>query len=340
MPTPTPVSLAFGPVDGTLAHDPNTGTIKTRSAGVDLTDIVVEAEFFNPYSTATGSWDYGFQFRKTGTQKDMVSVRSDGRWFHYSDIGTGEEPWELLNSGSLPWGVLDTSTRGSNRLKLVAIGRNGWLFVNGHHVMTLQLGTPAESGDVAVVTGCHEGDEVAGASTVYEGFTATPLSKLIGPLDGEMVQAEGSIAGYRSGVRTGKDVVAEARFFNPYPTSEGTWSYGFLLWNRDFNVFDTVFVRSNRNWYHYTSTGSSEDRVELASGYWGDTDTEARGSNRLLVMVSGEEGWLFVNDTFVTGLDFGGADKEGPVNPMSGYFTDDEHPGAVIPFEDFTMWSP
>ena len=215
----------------------------------------------------------------------MVSIRSDGRWVHHVSTGTGEEPWELLDSGDLSWGVLDTSTRGSNRLKLVAIGSSGWFFVNGQHAGTLQLGTPVESGDVAVATGCAQGDEVAGASTVYEGFTVTPVSRLFGPLDGEMVQEEGSIATYHGGVRTGEDVVAEARFFNPYPASEGTWSYGFLLWNRAYNVFDTVFVRSNRYWYHYTSTGSTEDRVKLASGYLSSLDTGPRGENRVLVLI-------------------------------------------------------
>ena len=136
------------------------------------------------------------------------------------------------------------------------------------------------------------------------------------------------------------DAVVEARFFNPYPTSAGTWSYGFLVRSQAFNTFDAVFVRSNKVWYQYNRSGSVESGALLASGFVSDIDTEPGRSTHLLVIASGKEGWLFVNERFVTNLNLGGASARGDIVAIAGYFESDEIPGSYTRFEDFTVWSP
>jgi hypothetical protein len=304
--------------------------------------MVVEARFFNPYSTKDGSWDYGFVFRRSILgQFDVVTVASDGTWKHYLRIKATGESDELVDSGYLSsYSVnFDTATQGSNRLKLVAVGGRGWLFVNGQHVGSLKLGASSPTGDVAVVTGYFRGNQVGGAVTAFNKFTVTAMSKRYGPKDGSLVQQEGLIAVYSSGVAV-KNAVAEARFFNPNLASKGSWSYGFLVRSQDDNTFDAVFVRSNQNWYHLSRSGSVESSVELASSYLYGLDTTLRGSNHLLVVAVDEEGWLFVNGAFVAKLNLGVYGGQGDVQASAGYFKDDEIPGNVTRFQDFTVWTP
>ena len=60
-PAPKPL---FGPTDSEIKHDPDDGFIDDyRATGVTIRDGVIEARFFNPYSTEVGEWSSGFLFR-------------------------------------------------------------------------------------------------------------------------------------------------------------------------------------------------------------------------------------------------------------------------------------
>jgi hypothetical protein len=91
-----------------------------------------------------------------------------------------------LNSGNIG-GSFDITTRGNNRLRLVAVGGRGWLFVNGRQAGLLDLGTSGDAGDVVVATGFFAGDELEGAATAFEDFTVTGMSNLYGPSAGDLV---------------------------------------------------------------------------------------------------------------------------------------------------------
>ena len=95
-----------------------------------------------------------------------------------------------------------------------------------------------------------------------------------------------------------------------------------------------------KTWYHYTRSGSSEESVKLASGGLYNLNTGLRDNNHLLVITLDDEGWLIVNDSFISKLDLGAHGKKGDITAFSGYFTDDEATGAVTSFQDFTVWAP
>jgi hypothetical protein len=279
----------------------------------------------------------------------MVVVTSSGRWDHRFRAGTGGEADEQLASGFLSTfgdGRLDTTTRGSNRLRLVVIGKKGWLFVNGRYAGTLKFGATAVQGDVEVATGYFRGSEVAGAVTSFEGFTVRTASKKYGPTTGELVLRQGLIAVHSTDVSVA-DSIVEARFFNPSP-GQDDWSYGFGIRDRGPNTFDAVFVRSSkgpysaqkRSWHHHTRSGTAESDEQLASSLVSNLSTGLRDSNHLLLIVLGDKAWLFVNDLFTATLNLGVYAEQGDVQAFSGYFNDDEAPGAVIRFQDFTVWSP
>ena len=312
--------------------------------------FVAEADFYNPYSTTNSLWDYGFVFRRTTSNRfDIVVVSGSRRWEHQFYSGGTSGSYERIGSGYLSTfgvGAFDTTTRGSNRLKLVVAGDVGWLFLNGQHRATLNLDSSTLGGDVEVVTGFFTGNQLASAVTRFEDFSVSPLSKRFGPTDGDLVQQAGSFAEHSSLVFV-EDALVEARFFNPAP-QPSSWSYGFLVRRQGPNTFDAVFVRSGEgqyggnqtNWYHHTRTGTVESDEQLARNSSYGLKTGLRDSNHLLLIVSEDEGWLFVNDTFVSKLNFGAYPEPGDIKAFSGYFTDDETPGAITRFQDFTVWSP
>ena len=347
---PTPTPRPVGPLSGNLIHDPSSNSIKLSSAGTTVTNFVAEATFFNPFSLAEGSWDYGFMFRHSGSEFDFAAVTSQGMWEHRFRSSRDDDSGEQLGSGSLSGFfrsvAFDTTSRGSNHLRIVVVGNKGWLFVNGQYVSTLNFGTSAMAGKVEVATGLFAGNEVVERVTRFQNFSVTPLFKL-GPLNGELQKEAGLIAKYYAGRHSGSSAVAEARFFNPSPLEEN-WSYGFLFGSIEHSeVFDAVFVRKTEGqfggesskWHHYTRTGSSESSIELDSGVISSMNTEVRGSNYLLMILLGDDGWFFVNDTFISKLnieEFFSINTEA----ISGYFSTDQSTDVVTRFEEFTVWSP
>ena len=71
-PVPTPGAIAtqtpgyvFGPESGSIEHNPYSGFIDVYKTSTSVNDAVIEARYFNPYSSYDGSWSSGFIFRRT-----------------------------------------------------------------------------------------------------------------------------------------------------------------------------------------------------------------------------------------------------------------------------------
>ena len=168
-----PVQLTYGPTDGEIAHDPNDGFIPTHSSDVNLADVVVEAEFFNPLSTSEGNWSYGFLIRNSSSNTThFVFVRGTGDWYHILSTGSVDTRQPLRQEVS--W-YIDTSQTGSNHLRLIALGDSGWLFINDTFIAELDLSGLSDAGDVEVIGSYFQGDEVAGRSVVFEDFAVWSL---------------------------------------------------------------------------------------------------------------------------------------------------------------------
>ena len=185
-PTPTPApsaSTGFGPVDGTMPHDAEDGFIEVHASGVTLADTHVAARFQNPYSTQEGSWDYGFIIRRSGLNEfHAIYIRSDQSWSHTVRSGTTESRMLLRNAQSPH---INASLGGSNHLRVIALGDDGWLFINDEFVSTLDLSGWREAGDVRAATGLLSGDEITGRSThrlrARSGRKAVPWPMILTP---------------------------------------------------------------------------------------------------------------------------------------------------------------
>ena len=321
-----------------MTHDLSDNSIETNSSGVVLTDAIFEARFFNPYTLSEGSWSNGFTFRHSGTNIfHSVAINSAGTLYHHVRTGSVESSTELQKAFSSD---IDTSTGGYNVLRVVALDKEGWLFINGKFTATLDLSALAAEGDVRAVTGFFTGHELLGKATTFDGFSVWPLRGSFGPTQDAIVHDpdDKAIAIRSSGVNVA-DAMIEARFFNPYSTTEGPWSYGFLFRKSTANIFQAVFVRSTGEWHHRLSTGSVETHQLLRREASQHIDVSQAASNHLRLIALGDSGWLFINDVFIVELDMSGLRDSGDVSAIGSYFTGDEIAGKSVAFQDFTVWS-
>ncbi len=235
-PTPTPRPTpegSFGPVDGSIEHDVDDGQIDTYRSNVSLTDGIIEAKFFNPYSPQTGNWSSGFLFRWASSSPDhtfhSVGVTQAGRWYHVLSTGDGERQ-DISNGFSA---AIATGASDSNHIRVIVIGGEGTLFVNGKFVATLDLSGLMDAGSVSAVAGYFTGDGVAGKSTQFEDFKITPIQSTLaggfGPADGSIEHKDDGFIDEHEADVSIADGIMEARFFNPYSSQSGKWSNGFLF---------------------------------------------------------------------------------------------------------------
>ena len=334
-PTLTPAyggSDGFGPINGELRHDPSDGFIETEYANVSMSNMIVSATFVNPYSASFNSWDYGFIIRDSGTGASgrfiKVVVTSRGRWELSWREGRSSES-QTITEGTL--GRFDTGAGGQNALRIVAFGERGLLFVNGEFISSLDLSKVTGAGDVAVITGAYEDDEVAGAVTRFENFQSSRLRKDYGPASGKLVNdVPGKVAEHRSGVWT-RDLVAEATFTSP-PGMD--WDYGFIIRNPEVDRLEVIVVAGDNSWFHETRDVSDTEYTIVAQGR---LSLNLRSNNHLLLFAIDDVGFFFVNGQLVARLDLSHNLDYGDVSAIGGFFND--HTGEPS-FEDFNVWTP
>jgi serine/threonine protein kinase len=165
-------TAVFGPQSGSLKHDPGDAQVEAMDAKVNLQDFVVQARFSNPFAASKASWDYGFMLRHQGKNNQYrFAIRSDKTWSLSNNSGTPEG--EIVASGTLP--NLNVDQNGSNLVKLIFKGNQGFFFLNDALVAKFDLSVRMSSGSVWIVTGMFGGDEVAGAETKYSDFNIWSL---------------------------------------------------------------------------------------------------------------------------------------------------------------------
>jgi hypothetical protein len=154
------------PQGGSLVHDIDDTLVSVYEVPLAVADFALSARFFNPYSTTTGTWDYGFFFRDSANQQFRIAVTSSGTWsflYRVADETVTSIGGELDN--------LDTSTGGSNVLRLVVSGEKALFAVNDVEVGVVDVSLNMALGSISLATGLFTGNEQDDAVTRYEDFT-------------------------------------------------------------------------------------------------------------------------------------------------------------------------
>ena len=163
-----PLGKVYGPTDGSIAHADD-GLINVHRTFTSMADGIIEARFFNPYSAQEGSWSSGFLFRQGRSNEfHAVIVDESGRWHHRLRTSVTESAHAVAEGRS---SHISTSPSGSNHIRIIAMGDEGWLFINGARVAKLDLGGLLTSGAVSAVGSYFTGHGIPGRATRFEGLT-------------------------------------------------------------------------------------------------------------------------------------------------------------------------
>ena len=324
----------FGPIEGYLRHDEDE-FIEEHGAGILRSDFVAVAEFHNPYPAVIRGWDYGFLFRDAGQHNfhAVIVENISGMWFHY--LRDGADEGRLVGSGRASG--LRLGSEGVNDLRLVALGEEGWLFLNGKMIGELDLSGGATEGNIAVITGYRDDNEVPGRSTRFREF-AVHEPQPIGNRSGTLDHTEDGFIERSLAAGSANDFIATATFTNPNAANAGWWDYGFTFRGVGPDSYHGVYVGSNREWNHFLRTGGRNQAVSQSGRVLG-LSTGADGKNTLMLVVVGESGLFYVNGELVRELDLREGAAHGGIGIGSGFFDGGRLPGQQTQFDDFRAWS-
>ncbi len=334
-PTPRPVdafTAIYGPENGRLLHD-NDAFIETVYADVAPADFVMQVEMVNPYGTATGSWDFGLIFRQSDVDDEMrLVVRSDGLW-NLNDRTPGTD--NFLQDGDVSeW--LDLASTGSNLFELIAIGEQGYFFLNGEFISELDLSSRINPGDIALGTGFYGVNERSGEVTAYNNFGLWEATAVYGPSSGELVHVIDDLIKLESANVDQRNFIVEATFVNPFASSVNHWDYGFSFrTNGSFKYW--LVVASEGNWQLADRQGSVDNEVVVAEGDLVNLNLRANETNSLRLIAWGDVGYFFVNDEFIATLDLSNNQDSGDIEAITAFYFDHEIEGEATGFTDFTI---
>jgi serine/threonine protein kinase len=320
----------FGPDSNDIPHDLDDLT-ESVFAGVNLSDLAADVTFTNPF--AGEGWDMGITFRQVDANEEFrLVVRGDGLWSLNNRQGDNDN---FVHEGDVSH-LLTLGENGHNRMSLMATGDWGIFLLNNTFVARLDLSARPDSGDVVISTGYYLDSEREGAATSYQNFAIWSLSPSFGPSSGELAHEPNDLVKSISSNQEQRNFVVSATFVNPFAVSTALWDYGYAFRKTDVNDQFWLVVRGDGSWVlNNRVDGEGED---LDSGTLEGFDGGADGRNELTLVVLNEQGYFFLNDTFVTQLDLSERLVSGDIEAITAYYPDSEVEGAATGYEAFTIW--
>ena len=163
-------------------------------------------------------------------------------------------------------------------------------------------------------------------------------SLVYGPTSGALEHtANDLISAQDAGVNL-RDFVIEARLFNPYATSKGTWDYGFILRHAEKNTHFRFVIKSEKTWALVNNSGDP-DGVIIDQGDLPSLDVSENGSNLIKLVFKGETGWFYLNGELISELDLSARMNPGAIFIATGIFQGDGLAGSSTRFSDLSIWS-
>ena len=315
---------------------------------------MIEATFVNPDLADNARWEHGILLRGDAANNfHMIYIRGDGAWRHQYRAGAGEPDTTLRQE---VFSGIDKTPGGKNRLRLVAIGNQAWLFINNQPQGKLDLSAVAF--DRANLT---LNREFAEAVTRFEDFTVwkwhpslaalptettpgpnggtpgtdVPYVPVYGPVSGSIaheIERPSNFFEMFRGPTTGGDIMVEATFHNPYSTREGSWNYGILIRHGERNAYNWIYLSPGR-WIHKWRPGQDDFTQTVWDNRSTNIDVTTGGKNQLRLVVIGGSVTIFINGEYVGNTTF----HRLPDAFQVGIVVNDQREGTTR-FENFTVW--
>ena len=175
VPTPNPKIPVFGPVSGSILHDPEDGYLAAFHGPEIQGDLMLEVTFEVPFAPNESHWNFGVMFRGGRDVFHRIEITSKfgGSYLHRQRAGPDSELRGRI-AEDLPGLRLQKGDQ--NHVRVIVIGKSGWFYVNDRRVAII----PFELGDlpapdqirlyVSDLT-VHGYEYDRGGSTHFEDFT-------------------------------------------------------------------------------------------------------------------------------------------------------------------------
>ena len=315
---------------------------------------MIEATFVNPDLDDNERWEHGILLRGNAANEfHMIYIRGNGSWTQHYRLGAGEPDATLHQE---VFSGIDKTPGGKNRLRLVAIGNQGWLFINNQPQGQLDLSAVAF--DRANLT---LNMEFAEAVTRFENFTVwkwhpslaalpmettpaanvgtpgadLPYVPVYGPASGAIIheiQRPSNFFELFGGPEVEEDIMVEATFRNPYSTREGSWNYGILIEHGERNAYNWIYLSPGR-WIHEWRPGEDDFTQTVWDRRSTNIDVTTGGKNQLRLVVIEGSVTIFINGEYAGNTTF----HRLPDAFQVSIVVNDQQEGTTR-FEGFTVW--
>ncbi len=162
------LSRVYGPLAGNIAHQPSSSYFDEHQGLTHVADGIIEVEFSNPYTPWQGQWSNGILFRSRNNAFHAIVVQENRRWHDDLRLGVVNTTQGLVEKQS---SHVTTTAYDTNHIRIIALGGDGWLFINGTYIDRLDLSGLIGPGFVSAVTNYFTDDGIAGYSTRFKDFT-------------------------------------------------------------------------------------------------------------------------------------------------------------------------
>lgn len=154
-----------------------------------------------------------------------------------------------------------------------------------------------------------------------------------------------------------QDFIVEAVFYNPYGTDEGFWDFGFMFrdtsqsGNPNEKGFsqarivitnqvpgqESTAAEGQGYWFFYDNPDGFQNNLD--QGPLSNLDTSKGGANRLILMVKGPYGEVYLNGELIGKLDLSSRNQRGSVWVAISFQYNHEKQGAMTPIKEIRLWN-
>ena len=139
VPTPNPNVPVFGPVSGSILHDPEDGYLAAFQGPQIQGDLMLEVTFEVPFAPNESHWNFGILFRGGREVYHDISVISKfgGSYVHWRKAGPDAE---IRGGIAEDLHGLKFGKGEKNHIRLIVIGKDGWFYVNDRRAAIIPFG--------------------------------------------------------------------------------------------------------------------------------------------------------------------------------------------------------
>ncbi len=131
--------------------------------------------------------------------------------------------------------------------------------------------------------------------------------------------------------------ILKADVQNPYGASEGSWDFGILFREADFNDQFRLSVLSEKEWVLSDNQGNPDGET-IAKGHINNLKVKANEVNSLMLAVYQGTGWFFMNGQLISVLPLDKRIASGNIELATGLYKGNERKGAVTSYKNFKIW--